>query len=72
LSTSEEEKNNKTHTNKIQKQGNLYNNNENSINTRSKKSKVCTFAINTISILLTGRTMASIKYDSKFQVYIEI
>jgi hypothetical protein len=68
----EEEKQQNTHT-KLKKQDNLYNqnNNNNSIDEkiklslRSEKSKVYTFTKITISILMTGRTMASIKYDSK-------
>jgi hypothetical protein len=44
------------------------NNNNNFINIskllRSEKRKIYTFTINTIIISMTGRTMASIKYDS--------
>jgi hypothetical protein len=46
------------------------NNNNNFINTnqlslKGEKSKTTKFTINTISILMTGRTMASIKHDRK-------
>jgi hypothetical protein len=60
--------------NRMQKEDSLYNLNDddNSINRstlslKSEKSKIYTFTMYTISVLLTGRIMCSIKYDSKKQ-----
>jgi hypothetical protein len=63
----------------MQKEGSLCNLNDDDdastqkLSLRGKKIKIYLFIINTISILMVGRIMAGIKYDSekqfKFKLY---
>jgi hypothetical protein len=46
----------------------MFHQHKSDLSLRDEKSKIYTFIVNTISILMVGRTIAGINYDSEKQL----